>query len=89
MSMTDRALLSKFKEPDVPPPMRSGLVWNGTLRLVQCQSDPKIGTRSGRRTWVRLHEKGGKLEIAQRIANNESACTTGLYDRRDGHVSLG
>jgi len=31
---------------------------------------------------------GGKLEIAQRLANHESARTTGLYDRRDDQVSL-
>ena len=31
---------------------------------------------------------GGKLEIAQRMANHESARTTGLYDRRDDQVSL-
>ena len=31
---------------------------------------------------------GGKLEIAQQIANHESACTTGLYDRRNDQVSL-
>ena len=42
----------------------------------------------GRRTWVRLHEKGGKIEIAQAMAAHESARTTGLYDRRDDLVSL-
>ena len=31
---------------------------------------------------------GGKLEIAQQIANHESARTTGLYDRRSDQVSL-
>ena len=31
---------------------------------------------------------GGKLEIAQQMANHESARTTGLYDRRNDHVSL-
>jgi len=31
---------------------------------------------------------GGKLEIAQQMANHESARTTGLYDRRDDLVSL-
>jgi integrase len=31
---------------------------------------------------------GGKLEIAERMANHESARTTGLYDRRDDQVSL-
>lgn len=31
---------------------------------------------------------GGKLEVAQQMANHESARTTGLYDRRDDQVSL-
>jgi site-specific recombinase XerD len=31
---------------------------------------------------------GGKLEVAQQMANHESARTTGLYDRRNDQVSL-
>ena len=31
---------------DVPATLRSGLVWNRTLRLIQLQTDPRIGTRS-------------------------------------------
>ncbi len=31
---------------------------------------------------------GGKLEIAQQMANHESARTTGLYDRRSDQVNL-
>jgi len=31
---------------------------------------------------------GGKLEIAQQMANHESSRTTGLYDRRNDLVSL-
>ena len=31
---------------------------------------------------------GGKLEIAQQMANHESARTTGRYDRRNDQVSL-
>jgi len=31
---------------------------------------------------------GGKLEVAQQMANHESARTTGLYDRRDDQISL-
>jgi hypothetical protein len=30
----------------------------------------------------------GKLEIARQMTKNESARTTGLYDRRDDQVSL-
>ena len=31
---------------------------------------------------------GSKLEVAQQMANHESARTTGLYDRRNDQVSL-
>ena len=31
---------------------------------------------------------GGKLEVAQQMANHESARTTGLYDRRDDLLTL-
>ncbi len=33
-------------------------------------------------------KNGGRLEIAQQMANHESARTTGLYDRRNDDVSL-
>jgi site-specific recombinase XerD len=33
-------------------------------------------------------KNGGRLEVAQQMANHESARTTGLYDRRDDDVSL-
>jgi hypothetical protein len=33
-------------------------------------------------------KNGGKLEVAQQMANHESSRTTGLYDRRDDEVSL-
>jgi site-specific recombinase XerC len=49
----------------------------------------QIGNHTFRATGITeyLHN-GGKLEIAQRMANHESARTTGLYDRRDDQVSL-
>lgn len=31
---------------------------------------------------------GGQLEVAQQIANHESARTTWLYNRRDDEISL-
>jgi hypothetical protein len=31
---------------------------------------------------------GGKLEIAQQMANHESSRTTGLYDRRGDQIKL-
>jgi site-specific recombinase XerD len=49
----------------------------------------KVGNHSFRATGITEYLKnGGKLEIAQQMANHESARTTGLYDRRNDQVSL-
>jgi integrase len=49
----------------------------------------KIGNHSFRATGITEYlRNGGKLEIAQQMANHESSRTTGLYDRRDDEVSL-
>lgn len=49
----------------------------------------RVGNHSFRATGITAYLKnGGKLEIAQQMANHESARTTGLYDRRDDDVSL-
>lgn len=49
----------------------------------------RIGCHSFRATGITEYlRNGGKLEIAQQMANHESARTTGLYDRRTGHVNL-
>jgi site-specific recombinase XerD len=49
----------------------------------------KIGNHSFRATGITEYLKnGGKLEVAQQMANHESARTTGLYDRRNDQVSL-
>jgi site-specific recombinase XerD len=49
----------------------------------------KIGCHSFRATGITEYLKnGGKLEVAQAMANHESARTTGLYDRRGDQVSL-
>ena len=48
-----------------------------------------IGCHSFRATGITEYlRNGGKLEIAQTMANHESARTTGLYDRRGDQVSL-
>jgi hypothetical protein len=46
--------------------------------------------RSGARLGAAIEHprNGGKLEIAQQVANHESARTTGLYDQRDYQLSL-
>lgn len=49
----------------------------------------KIGCHTFRATGITEYLKnGGKLEIAQQMANHESARTTGLYDRRDDQLTL-
>ena len=49
----------------------------------------KIGNHTFRATGITEYlRNGGKLELAQQMANHESARTTGLYDRRDDQVSL-
>ena len=48
-----------------------------------------IGCHSFRATGITEYlRNGGKLEIAQQMANHESARTTGLYDRRRDQVNL-
>lgn len=49
----------------------------------------RVGCHSFRATGITEYlRNGGRLEIAQRMANHESARTTGLYDRRGDQVSL-
>ena len=50
----------------------------------------KIGCHTFRATGITEYlRNGGKLEVAQRMANHESARTTGCYDRRSHQISLG
>lgn len=49
----------------------------------------QIGNHSLRATGITAHLKnGGRLEIAQQMANHESSRTTGLYDRRGDKITL-
>lgn len=49
----------------------------------------KSGNHSFRATEITEYlRNGGKLEIAQQMANHESARTTGLYDRLTDQVSF-
>jgi integrase len=49
----------------------------------------QIGNRTFRATGITEYQRnGGTLEIAQRMANHESARTTGLRDRQDDQVNL-
>lgn len=58
-------------------------------RADQAGIGTKIGCHTFRATGITEYlRNGGKLEIAQQMANHESARTTGLYDRRNDQVSL-
>ena len=58
-------------------------------RAADAGIETKIGCHSFRATGITEYlRNGGKLEIAQQMANHESARTTGLYDRRNDQVSL-
>lgn len=58
-------------------------------RIAAVEIGTKAGCHSFRATGIIEYlRNGGKLEIAQHMANHESARTTGLYDRRDDQVSL-
>lgn len=58
-------------------------------RAVDAGIETKIGCHSFRATGITEYlRNGGKLEVAQQMANHESARTTGLYDRRNDQVSL-
>ena len=49
----------------------------------------KISCHTFRATGITAYlQNGGKLEVAQQMANHESARTTGLYDRRNDDISL-
>lgn len=49
----------------------------------------RIGCHSFRATGITEYlRNGGRLEVAQQMANHESARTTGLYDRRRDQMSL-
>jgi site-specific recombinase XerD len=49
----------------------------------------KIGCHTFRATGITEYlRNGGKLEVAQQMANHESSRTTGLYDRREDQLTL-
>jgi site-specific recombinase XerD len=58
-------------------------------RAIEAGIGTKIGNHSFRATGITEYlRNGGRRELAQQMANHESARTTGLYDRRDDEVSL-
>jgi len=71
-------------------PMKPVDVWRMIRRRAHAAGIPTaIGCHTFRATGITEYlRNGGKLEIAQQMANHESARTTGLYDRRNDQVSL-
>ena len=65
-------------------------VWRMIRRRAEAAGiKTEIGCHSFRATGITAYLKnGGKLEVAQQMANHESARTTGLYDRRSDEISL-
>jgi integrase len=71
-------------------PMHQADVYRTIRRRAE---DAGVRTRSGchsfRATGITEYlRNGGKLDVAQQMANHESVRTTGLYDRRNDQVSL-
>lgn len=72
----------------------NGIAQADVYRMIRRRADDaeirtKIGCHTFRATGITEYlRNGGKLEIAQQMANHESARTTGLYDRRNDQVSL-
>jgi len=71
-------------------PMRQADVYRMIgRRALAAKVRTRIGCHSFRATGITEYlRNGGKLEIAQQMANHESSRTTGLYDRRQDQVSL-
>lgn len=58
-------------------------------RAATAEVHTKIGNHTFRATGITEYlRNGGKLEVAQQMANHESSRTTGLYDRRADLVNL-
>lgn len=71
-------------------PMSQADAWRMIRRRAEAAGvQTKIGCHTFRATGITEYlRNGGKLEIAQQMANHESARTTGLYDRRSDQISL-
>jgi hypothetical protein len=53
------------------------------------KSAGKSGLSAGPPARLRFNYKGGRIEVAQRMAGHSNAKTTGLYDRRNDDISVG
>jgi site-specific recombinase XerD len=72
----------------------NGLYQQDAYRMIRRRAETagiktQIGNHTFRATGITAYLKnGGRLEVAQQMANHESARTTGLYDHRGDDVSL-
>lgn len=71
-------------------PMTQPDVWRMIRRRAEAAGiRTEIGCHTFRATGITAYlQNGGRLEVAQQMANHESSRTTGLYDRRNDEVSL-
>jgi site-specific recombinase XerD len=84
-----RTVIGRTGELSDRPMSQSDAYWMIRRRAVAAGIATKIGNHSFRATGITTYlSNGGKLEIAQAMANHESARTTGLYDRRSDQVNL-
>jgi integrase len=84
-----RAMLGRIGQLSDRPMTQSDAYQMIRRRAANAGILTKIGNHTFRATGITEYLRiGGKLEIAQQMANDESARTTGLYDRRNDQVSL-
>jgi hypothetical protein len=72
-----------------PGPLRLQGYRGSTALIAKFAKTPAAATINAVHTGITEYlRNGGKLEVAQQMANHESAWTTGRYDRRNDQVSL-
>lgn len=84
-----RSALGRKHQLSEKPLLQSDVYRMIRRRATAASIETKIGCHSFRAIGITEYlRNGGKLEIAQQMANHESARTTGLYDRRNDQVNL-
>ena len=84
-----RSAIGKTKKLTDKPLARENVFEMIRRRAHDAGIGTKISCHTFRATGITAYlQNGGKLEIAQQMANHESARTTGLYDRRNDSVAL-
>lgn len=78
-----------YKPTDQLPLAQANAHLTSRRRALADDVRTRISCHSFRATGITTYlQKSGKLEVAQRIAGDGSARTTGLYDRRNDSVAL-